>query len=123
MLYLLVLLAGSIFALLGWPLAWLAVHGYRRVHDRVSAPRLRLLVMAFLGISPAVLVFLDEYFVAQTGFPTGTPPGRLLGTLFTVAGYPTGWMLTATVIELAIRSKRPGFQHRDHVQAFNTVAD
>lgn len=97
--YLFFLLAGITLAPLGWPLAWLAAYGYRRVHDRVSAARLRLLVMAFLGIAPAVLVFVDDYQpVAQ--------PGHTFGVLIAVAGYSIGWMLSAAVIELAIRSRK-----------------
>ena len=97
--YLSTLLAGITFAPLGWPLAWLVAHTYRRVSDRVSAARLRLLVMAFLGIAPAVLVFVDNYHPFNA-------PGYTLGVLISVAGFPIGWMLSATVIELAIRSRR-----------------
>lgn len=104
--YLHLLLFGIAFAPLGWPLAWLAAYGYRRVHDPVSAARLRLLVMAFLGITPAVLVAVDIYHPGlPDGYPTGTPPGYLLGSLMQVTAFPMGWILTATVIEFAIRSR------------------
>jgi hypothetical protein len=97
--YLVLLLAGITFAPLGWPLAWLAAHGYRRVHTRVSVARVRLLVMALLGITPAVLVFIDDYHPVAL-------PGHTLGVLISVAGFPIGWMLAAAVIELPIPSRR-----------------
>ena len=98
--YLIVLLFAIMVAPLGWPLAWLVAHGYRRVSYRVSAARLRLFVMAFLGIALAVLTFVDR------NRPFEATWVYTLGVLIRVAGYPIGWVLSAAVIELAIRSRK-----------------